>query len=605
MLSAFLQRRSLAMLKKGVSSVTRPMSTLQKSSVPSTDAPIDANNETTATTATTAPVAKKYDIASFPISAHFVASLQKMGINEFTPIQGQTYLPIIEGKNVLARARTGTGKTIAFVLPIVELIQRLKANNQITNQPGQPTALILSPTRELSRQIASVTNQMAPGFSVSTLYGGVSYSVQERELSSKVDIVIGTPGRIIDQIERGKLDLSKVKFFALDEADEMLRIGFQQDVEFILKTVPKNRQTMLFSATIPSMIKKIIDRFMSNHVTVDLIGDDANKTAKTVKHLAVKAHVSNREAVLGDILTMYDPERAIVFTNTKRDATELSMSPFLKMSSSSLHGDIDQAQREITMQGFRDGKISCLIATNVAARGLDIPEVDLVIQYGLPDDTESYVHRSGRTGRAGREGTSIVIFTHREESELANFERTCGIRFARKPAPHYLKVFEAAGQRAARLVGTVDPAVSAHFNQVAETLSQERGIHALASALAMISGRTQVTPRSIMSGRDGYVTILVNDSRPFTNNSQAWSHLRRLVGPEYDMTVGDIGLTATGFVAEVSHEICEYLISQHPTKVSEAIDLPELIPARPAMGESKDVRRAPDSDVRGRYGYLC
>jgi ATP-dependent RNA helicase DDX21 len=287
------------------------------------------------------------------------------------------------------------------VLPVVEKIYVDLKGQSRTTYGRPPKVVCLSPTRELARQIAKEFDLVAPTLKAVCIYGGSPYLPQENALKRGVDIVIGTPGRVIDMLDRNCLKLADVKYVILDEADEMLNIGFADAVDKILASAPKpeERQTLLFSATIPPWVQGIANKHMrpGNLVTVDLVGNSKVKAALTVRHMAICCPPPVRMATLADVVKVYGGSgRTIVFANTKAEVNELALKSSLHAVCQVLHGDIAQTQREVTLQGFREGRFTCLVATDVAARGLDIPDVDLVIQTQPPKDKETYIHRSGR-----------------------------------------------------------------------------------------------------------------------------------------------------------------------------------------------------------------
>lgn len=331
---------------------------------------------------------------------------------------------------MVGRAKTGTGKTLAFGIPILDAI--IRHNEKY--KPGKfPLAIVLAPTRELAKQVEREFLDSSP-LETLCVYGGTPISQQIRKLGYGVDVVIGTPGRVIDLLKRGSLSLSEIRFVVLDEADQMLNVGFDQDVETILERVPPKRQTLMFSATMPTWIRKLTQKYLNNPVTVDLVGDDDQKLAEGISLYSVSAENREKPAVLGELIKEHAKGgKCIVFTQTKRDADRLSYSMSRSFQCEALHGDITQAQRERTLAGFRDGRFNILIATDVAARGLDIPNVDLVIHFELPNNSEIFVHRSGRTGRAGKTGTAIVMYNYEQNRALRVIERDVRCKFSELP----------------------------------------------------------------------------------------------------------------------------------------------------------------------------
>jgi superfamily II DNA/RNA helicase len=319
---------------------------------------------------------------------------------------------------------------MAFGIPIIEKLEATKKDGDISKSPK---VLVLEPTRELAKQVGDDFTSISSKVRTCCVYGGVSYEKQESDLRRGVDVLAGTPGRILDFINSGNIDLGRVEHVILDEVDRMLDMGFQDSVEDILKSVYKTKegekrkaQTLFFSATCPPWVKKTAQKYISdNFKFIDLIGDSKLKTATTVEHLAIQCSYQDRSSTIGSVLQVYSGKhgRAMIFCQTKKDADELACSSDIKQESHVLHGDVPQDKRELVLKKFRDGKYKVLITTDVAARGLDIPEVDLVIQCNPPKDYESYVHRSGRTGRAGRLGVCVCFYKAQELYSLTALER--------------------------------------------------------------------------------------------------------------------------------------------------------------------------------------
>ena len=354
------------------------------------------------------------------VEAPLLQSIEELGFEEPTAIQEQAIPLMLRGVDVIAQAQTGTGKTAAFVLPI---IQRLEPAAR------RPQALILAPTRELAVQVAEATFRMGKHKRVTVVpvYGGQPIERQLRALRQGVHIVVGTPGRIMDHIRRGTLALDEIKTVVLDEADEMLDMGFIEDIEFILQQAPVARQTALFSATIPPRIAQLAQNYMREPVRVAIAAETL--TVPQIRQTYYEVLGRNKVDALSRILDMEEPASTIVFTRTKRDADEVAESLQGRgYSAEALHGDLSQAQRERTLGRFRRGQVEILVATDVAARGLDIEDVSHVINYDVPYDPESYVHRIGRTGRAGRSGEAVTLVTPRDRRMLRIIERVIGKR---------------------------------------------------------------------------------------------------------------------------------------------------------------------------------
>ncbi|KAG7982550.1 hypothetical protein I3843_04G058400 [Carya illinoinensis] len=380
-------------------------------------------------------------VSRFRISEPLKAKLKEKGVESLFPIQAMTFDTILDGSDLVGRARTGQGKTLAFVLPILESLTNGPAKAlRKTGYGRAPSVLVLLPTRELAKQVHADFEVYGGtlGLVSCCLYGGAPYQSQEVKLKRGVDIVIGTPGRVKDHIERGNIDFSSLKFRVLDEADEMLRMGFVEDVELILGKVEDTSkvQTLLFSATLPGWVKQIASRFLNpSKKTADLVGNEKMKASTNVRHIVLPCSSSARSQLIPDIIRCYSSGgRTIIFTETKDSASSLAG---LLPGARALHGDIQQAQREVTLAGFRSGKFMALVATNVAARGLDINDVQLIIQCEPPRDVEAYIHRSGRTGRAGNTGVAVMLYDPRK-SNISKIERESGVKFEHISAPQQL-----------------------------------------------------------------------------------------------------------------------------------------------------------------------
>ncbi|GMP51899.1 hypothetical protein CsSME_00017948 [Camellia sinensis var. sinensis] len=370
-------------------------------------------------------------IAKLGISDQIVSALEKKGITKLFPIQRAVLEPAMQGRDMIGRARTGTGKTLAFGIPIMDKIIQY---NEKHGCGRNPLALILAPTRELARQVEKEFYESAPKLDSLCVYGGVPISRQMSQLDHGVDVVVGTPGRIIDLIKRGALNLSEIQFLVLDEADQMLNVGFADDVETILEHLPKKRQSMLFSATMPNWIRQLTQKYLKDPLTIDLVGDSVQKLADGISLYAISSEIFEKPSIIGPLITEHAKGgKCIVFTQTKRDADRLAYAMQKSFKCEALHGDISQNQRERTLSGFRDGRFNVLVATDVAARGLDVPNVDLVIHYELPSTSEIFVHRSGRTGRAGKKGSAILIYSSNQMRDVKTIERDVGSKFVELP----------------------------------------------------------------------------------------------------------------------------------------------------------------------------
>lgn len=361
----------------------------------------------------------------------FVQVVEALGYEQPTPIQLAAIPALIEGRNVIGQAQTGTGKTAAFVLPMLQQI--LERVSEGETERGTVQALILAPTRELAIQVAEAASGMAQ-FSrarVLAVYGGQSYQIQMRALKRGVEVVVGTPGRLLDLINQNVLDLSHVRYLVLDEADEMLEMGFIEDVETIMAQLREDRQIALFSATLPEAIRRLADRYLSD--PHQIIIDAKRPTVADTEQRCYRVREECKRAALIRLLEMEDVKSALIFARTKARAQELAdMLIERGYPAESLHGDLSQARRETVLNRFRQRAITLLVATDVAARGLDIEDMSHVFNFDAPADAEDYVHRIGRTGRAGRKGIAISFFTNREFSRQRQIEA-----FTRQSIPEF------------------------------------------------------------------------------------------------------------------------------------------------------------------------
>jgi len=356
------------------------------------------------------------NFSEFNISESTLRSLKRMGFEEATPIQEGTIKYALKGRDIIGQAQTGTGKTAAFGIPIIEKIDTKNPDIQ---------ALIIAPTRELAIQVSEELYKIGYDKRVKILsvYGGQDIGRQIRALKNKPQIIVGTPGRIIDHINRRTLKLDHVQTLVLDEADEMLNMGFIDDINAILEKVPENRQTLLFSATMPPAIRKIATNFMKNSVEVKIKSKEM--TVENIEQYFVKTQEREKFDILARLLDVHQPELAIVFGRTKRRVDELAQALNIRgYLAEGIHGDLSQSKRLSVLRQFKENKIDILVATDVAARGLDISGVSHVYNFDIPQDPESYVHRIGRTGRAGKSGIAVTFVTPREMGYLRIVEET-------------------------------------------------------------------------------------------------------------------------------------------------------------------------------------
>jgi ATP-dependent RNA helicase DeaD len=354
--------------------------------------------------------------AELGLDARLLRAVKEVGYESPSPIQAATIPVLLSGRDVVGLAQTGTGKTAAFALPILQ---------QLHPKQHAPQALVLAPTRELALQVCEAFQSYAAkitGVSVLPVYGGQSYGVQLSALARGVQVVVGTPGRIMDHMDKGTLDLSQLRFMVLDEADEMLNMGFAEDVETILAATPAEKQVALFSATMPAQIKRLAKKYLNDPAEIIVAGRTA--TAANVTHRYLIASYPQKVEALTRILEVENFEAMIVFVRTKNETETLAEKLRARgFSAAAINGDIVQAQRERTIGQLKNGRLDILVATDVAARGLDVDRISHVVNFDIPTDTESYVHRVGRTGRAGRAGEAISLVTPRERRLLASIEK--------------------------------------------------------------------------------------------------------------------------------------------------------------------------------------
>ncbi|KAJ6824976.1 DEAD-box ATP-dependent RNA helicase 7-like [Iris pallida] len=540
-------------------------------------------------------------VSKFRISEALKEKLKGKGIESLFPIQAMTFSLVLDGADLVGRARTGQGKTLAFVLPILEALTSGHLKSSLKTGYGRtPSVLVLLPTRELAKQVHVDFEAygQAVGLSACCVYGGASMRDQGNAVKRGVDIIVGTPGRVKDLIERNSLDLKALKFRVLDEADEMLNMGFVDDVEFILGKVADvtKVQTLLFSATLPDWVKKISARFLKpDKKTIDLVGNEKMKASASVRHLVMPCSSAARSQLIPDIIRCYSSGgRTIIFTETKESASQLSG---LLPGARALHGDIMQAQREVILAGFRSGKFLVLVATNVAARGLDINDVQLIIQCEPPRDVEAYIHRSGRTGRAGNTGVAVLLYEPRYSHSVFRIERESGVKFEHISAPQAADVAESAGSEAAEAISKVSDSVVPVFRQQAEELLSSSGLPALdllAKALAKAAGYTDIKKRSILSSMENYVTLLLQAGKTIYSPSFAFSILRRFLPEEKIEGVKGLSLTADGMgvVFDVPADDVNLFLEGKETSITI-----EVLKKLPALQEKDQSRGG-----RGRFG---
>ncbi|MFP4128593.1 MAG: DEAD/DEAH box helicase [Desulfonatronovibrio sp.] len=379
------------------------------------------------------------------LSPETLKGIEEMGFEEASPIQAVSIPAILEGRDIIGQAQTGTGKTAAFGIPLLEKIDPAKRYVQ---------AIVLCPTRELAIQVAEEINALGKffqGLSVLPVYGGQPIDRQIKALRQGVQIVIGTPGRVMDHMSRKTLKLNQLQFAVLDEADEMLDMGFREDIERILKTTPANRQTIFFSATMPPAIMRLAEKFLTDPT----IAKVSRKvlTVPGTEQIFFEVHRGNRLEALCRIIDYYNPKLSIVFSNTKRGVDQivrhLQARGYL---ADGLHGDLNQSQRDRVMAGFRSGNTEILVATDVAARGIDVDDIEAVFNYDIPNDLEYYVHRIGRTGRAGRSGRAFTFVSGKEMYKLRDIQRFTKSKISQQRVPSIGDVEQARSDKFMGLV---------------------------------------------------------------------------------------------------------------------------------------------------------
>ncbi len=428
---------------------------------------------------------------SLGISAAIIKSLSDMGFEEPTPIQEQAIPILMEGKDLLGQAQTGTGKTAAFGIPLIE---------NIKDNPQANQGIVLTPTRELAIQVSEELNKIAQFTNVHALpiYGGQDIQRQIKALKKRPQIIVATPGRLMDHMERRTIRLLETKIVVLDEADEMLNMGFIEDIEKILGSVPTERQMLLFSATMPKSIQVLSQRFLHDPSFISIKGKEV--TIPLVDQDYYELHDRQKFDVLCRLLDIQSPELAIVFGRTKRRVDELAEA--LKKrgySAEGIHGDLTQAKRDAVLRQFREGIIDILVATDVAARGLDVSGVTHVYNYDIPQDPESYVHRIGRTGRAGRTGLAITFVIPREIEHLRFIEQITKRKINRKPVPTVTDAI--VGQQRLAVEKLLQEVQEGNYEsykgRAEELLTEIDSVTLLSAALKMLTKEPDTTPVKI------------------------------------------------------------------------------------------------------------
>ncbi|KQL46737.1 DEAD/DEAH box helicase [Brevibacillus choshinensis] len=424
----------------------------------------------------------------FGLHQSVVKALSNMGFEEATAIQVQTVPVALQGRDLIGQAQTGTGKTAAFGIPLIE---RLNENS------GNIQGVVLTPTRELAVQVAEEINKIAQFKNISALpiYGGQDITRQIKALKKRPQIIVATPGRFMDHMRRKTIRLDSIEIVVLDEADEMLNMGFIDDIKEILQEVPDNRQTLLFSATMPRAIQEIAQQFMTEPTLISVKSKEV--TVPNIEQQYMEVAEKQKFDVLCRLLDIHSPELAIIFGRTKRRVDELSEALTKRgYGAEGIHGDLNQAKRDSVLRKFKEGTIEVLVATDVAARGLDISGVTHVFNFDIPQDSESYVHRIGRTGRAGKTGLAITFVTSREIDHLRLIERATNRRMERRSVPSMAEAMEGQQRMAIEKILEVSGRdnLQAYKTLAEQLLEDVDSVTLVSAALKLLTKEPDMTP---------------------------------------------------------------------------------------------------------------
>ncbi|MED4583672.1 DEAD/DEAH box helicase [Brevibacillus choshinensis] len=424
----------------------------------------------------------------FGLHQSVVKALSNMGFEEATAIQVQTVPVALQGRDLIGQAQTGTGKTAAFGIPLIE---RLNENS------GNIQGVVLTPTRELAVQVAEEINKIAQFKNISALpiYGGQDITRQIKALKKRPQIIVATPGRFMDHMRRKTIRLDAIEIVVLDEADEMLNMGFIDDIKEILQEVPDNRQTLLFSATMPRAIQEIAQQFMTEPTLISVKSKEV--TVPNIEQQYMEVAEKQKFDVLCRLLDIHSPELAIIFGRTKRRVDELSEALTKRgYGAEGIHGDLNQAKRDSVLRKFKEGTIEVLVATDVAARGLDISGVTHVFNFDIPQDSESYVHRIGRTGRAGKTGLAITFVTSREIDHLRLIERATNRRMERRSVPSMAEAMEGQQRMAIEKILEVSGRdnLQAYKTLAEQLLEDVDSVTLVSAALKLLTKEPDMTP---------------------------------------------------------------------------------------------------------------
>jgi len=517
--------------------------------------------------------------SDFGLSDSILKVLDSIGYETPSPIQEQCITHLLNGEDVIGQAQTGTGKTAAFALPLLDNID-LSLN--------APQLLILAPTRELAIQVSEAVQVYArglKGFHVLPIYGGQSYDIQLRPLKRGVHAVVGTPGRVMDHIKKGTLKLDNIKSFVLDEADEMLKMGFIDDIKWVMERIPEQRQIALFSATMPNIIKRVAEQFLNKPKLVKV--KTKTETAPTIKQkYCLVGGLSQKLDALTRILEVTEFDAMIIFARTKTLTVELSEKLAARgFSAEAINGDIQQSQREKIINKFKKGGIDILVATDVAARGLDVPRISHVVNYDIPQDAETYVHRIGRTGRAGREGEAILFVSNRERRMLSNIERVTRQKIEPLELPTAKIINEKRvntfKQKITQTISNQDLGVFEKLVSEFQESNEELSLIKIASALAHIAQGNEplfLSEKEPSFGRDqkpGEEKVVPVEANPLNAHPQIPMRRYKLeVGNSNNIKPGNI----LGAIANEADMDSEYIGSIQIFDNFSTVDLPDEMP---------------------------
>lgn len=426
-------------------------------------------------------------------------AVEDMGFEEMSPIQVKAIPAMLSGKDIIGQAQTGTGKTAAFGIPILEKVDPMDKSIQ---------AMILCPTRELAVQVADELRKLAKymhGIKVLPIYGGQEISKQIRSLKGGIQVIVGTPGRIMDHMRRRTIRTESVKMIVLDEADEMLNMGFREDIETILTDMPDERQIALFSATMPKPIMEIARTYQDNAEIIKVVRKEL--TVPQIDQFYYEVSHKMKEEVLSRLLDIYNPKLSLVFCNTKRKVDELTSNLQGRgYFAEGLHGDMKQQQRDRVMNSFRNGRTEILVATDVAARGIDVDDVEAVFNYDVPQDDEYYVHRIGRTGRAGRDGMAFTLVVGREVYKLRDIQRYCKTKIKLQPIPSAYDVTEVKAEKI--------------LDRIYNILEEEN----LSKMIDMIQGRiNEESKYTSLDVAAGFLKYMMGDDKSESDDERAYA----------------------------------------------------------------------------------